>query len=358
MFQARLDQLASEPEPVWSWTEPGPLDTPETTTLEGALETFAALRSGTLARVTRLDEAGWSRAGTARNLRPARRGGSCLASSSITTTSTSRAWRRAGDEGAADDEGAVGREGFAMRIGVIGSGVIGLATAYNLAARGCDVVVIGNRAPGAGAVLEQRRLGGPIPQRPGAGSGRDPPDHALDAQSRTALSTSARSSPLGSPGSCGACSAPARRRRTRPRSTRPRASPRGRWTLSTRGPRTACRSRCMPRARWRRTSTRRNTRGPPAISPGTSRRASGRRRSRATRRARWSRTSPTRSSAPSGSPTSVTSGRPRSSTRSWRGAVDFGVTWVDGTVTRARGRSPPAERSCGAGSAACERTRW
>ena len=64
VFQARLDQLASEPEPVWSWTEPGPLDTPETATLDGALEQFAALRSGTLARVTRLDEAGWSRAGT------------------------------------------------------------------------------------------------------------------------------------------------------------------------------------------------------------------------------------------------------------------------------------------------------
>ena len=38
-----------------------------------------------------------------------------------------------------------------MRVGVIGSGVIGLSAAYNLAARGCEVVVIGNRAPGAGA---------------------------------------------------------------------------------------------------------------------------------------------------------------------------------------------------------------
>ena len=64
VFQARLDQLASEAAPVWAWTEPGPLDTAETATLDGALETFAARRSGTLARVTGLDEAGWSRTGT------------------------------------------------------------------------------------------------------------------------------------------------------------------------------------------------------------------------------------------------------------------------------------------------------
>jgi hypothetical protein len=64
VFQVRLDQLASEGAPVWAWTEPGPLDTPETATLDGALETFSALRSGTLARVTGLGEAGWSRAGT------------------------------------------------------------------------------------------------------------------------------------------------------------------------------------------------------------------------------------------------------------------------------------------------------
>ncbi len=64
VFQPRLDQLASEVAPVWAWTEPGPLDTPDTATLEGALETFADLRSGTLAHVTGLDEAGWSRTGT------------------------------------------------------------------------------------------------------------------------------------------------------------------------------------------------------------------------------------------------------------------------------------------------------
>ena len=64
VFRARLDQLESEAAPVWAWTEPGPIDTPETATLEGALELFASLRSGTLARVTGLDDAGWARSGT------------------------------------------------------------------------------------------------------------------------------------------------------------------------------------------------------------------------------------------------------------------------------------------------------
>jgi DinB superfamily len=64
VFQARLDQLAVGGTPEWAWTEPGRLDTPETATLKGALELFAALRSRTLARVTGLDEAGWARAGT------------------------------------------------------------------------------------------------------------------------------------------------------------------------------------------------------------------------------------------------------------------------------------------------------
>jgi D-amino-acid dehydrogenase len=55
-----------------------------------------------------------------------------------------------------------------MKIGVIGSGVIGLAAAYNLAARGCEVVVIGNRAPGAGASSNNAgwvvpSLSGPVP---------------------------------------------------------------------------------------------------------------------------------------------------------------------------------------------------
>lgn len=38
-----------------------------------------------------------------------------------------------------------------MKVVVIGSGIIGLATAYSLAKRGCEVVVVGDRAPGSGA---------------------------------------------------------------------------------------------------------------------------------------------------------------------------------------------------------------
>ena len=64
VFQARLDQLAAGEDPVWAWTEPGPLDAPEAATLEGALEVFAARRAATVARVTDLDEAGWARSGT------------------------------------------------------------------------------------------------------------------------------------------------------------------------------------------------------------------------------------------------------------------------------------------------------
>lgn len=38
-----------------------------------------------------------------------------------------------------------------MKVAVVGSGLIGLAAAYELARRGADVVVVGERAPGAGA---------------------------------------------------------------------------------------------------------------------------------------------------------------------------------------------------------------
>ena len=38
-----------------------------------------------------------------------------------------------------------------MRVAVVGSGLVGLATAYELARRGAGVVVVGDRDPGAGA---------------------------------------------------------------------------------------------------------------------------------------------------------------------------------------------------------------
>lgn len=38
-----------------------------------------------------------------------------------------------------------------MKVVVVGAGIIGLATAYNLARRGCEVVIVADRAPGTGA---------------------------------------------------------------------------------------------------------------------------------------------------------------------------------------------------------------
>jgi uncharacterized damage-inducible protein DinB len=63
VFQARLDQLAEDGIPTWSWTEPGTSDEAEMATLETALATFAAARNETVARVAGLDDAGWRRFG-------------------------------------------------------------------------------------------------------------------------------------------------------------------------------------------------------------------------------------------------------------------------------------------------------
>ena len=55
-----------------------------------------------------------------------------------------------------------------MKVAVIGSGVIGLATAYSLATRGAEVVIVGNRTPGSGASSNNAgwvvpSLAGPVP---------------------------------------------------------------------------------------------------------------------------------------------------------------------------------------------------
>jgi hypothetical protein len=63
VWQARLDSLAAEDSPAWTWTEPGPASGPETATLELAIDRFAELRAGTVARLADLDDAGWARAG-------------------------------------------------------------------------------------------------------------------------------------------------------------------------------------------------------------------------------------------------------------------------------------------------------
>lgn len=63
VWQARLDTLDAGGTPSWTWAEPVPATGPQVATLEGALELFAALRAGTVARIADLDEAGWARAG-------------------------------------------------------------------------------------------------------------------------------------------------------------------------------------------------------------------------------------------------------------------------------------------------------
>ena len=64
VWQARLAMLSASPdEPAWTWTEPGPIEDPAASTLEGALGLFSAGRGLTLARLEALDDAGWARTG-------------------------------------------------------------------------------------------------------------------------------------------------------------------------------------------------------------------------------------------------------------------------------------------------------
>jgi hypothetical protein len=64
VFQARLNDLATQPDPHWTWVEPGTADALDGATLDDAIARFAAGRKATLGRVAGLDEAGWSRTGT------------------------------------------------------------------------------------------------------------------------------------------------------------------------------------------------------------------------------------------------------------------------------------------------------
>ena len=63
VWQARLDALATEAVPSWSWVEPGLWDGPGTATFGGALAAFSTFRAGTIARLDALDDAGWARRG-------------------------------------------------------------------------------------------------------------------------------------------------------------------------------------------------------------------------------------------------------------------------------------------------------
>jgi hypothetical protein len=62
VWQARLHQLATEPEPHWAWFEPG-LAAFEADSWDAVLEAFRAHRSATVATLDGLDEAGWARSG-------------------------------------------------------------------------------------------------------------------------------------------------------------------------------------------------------------------------------------------------------------------------------------------------------
>lgn len=64
VHQARLADLATNPDPRWDWVEPGPWPGAPGLTLEHLLSRFEALRAATLAIVTALDDAGWARTGT------------------------------------------------------------------------------------------------------------------------------------------------------------------------------------------------------------------------------------------------------------------------------------------------------
>lgn len=63
VWQARLQQVASEVAPHWPWTEPRFDDGPVGRPLEILLATFDQERAATLAIVDGLDEDGWARIG-------------------------------------------------------------------------------------------------------------------------------------------------------------------------------------------------------------------------------------------------------------------------------------------------------
>jgi DinB family protein len=62
VWQPRLQQLATEPEPHWPWFEPGLADL-EAESWEAVHEAFAASRRETIAMLDALGDAGWAKSG-------------------------------------------------------------------------------------------------------------------------------------------------------------------------------------------------------------------------------------------------------------------------------------------------------
>ena len=63
VWHARLDALARDAFPHWSWVEPGLWSGPGDDSWAGALAAFTERRAATVARLGALDPAGWTRSG-------------------------------------------------------------------------------------------------------------------------------------------------------------------------------------------------------------------------------------------------------------------------------------------------------
>ena len=64
VWHARFDEVATQDDPQWSWTEPGPSPALEAASLDAILAMFAQVRAQSVALVRAFDDAGWARSGT------------------------------------------------------------------------------------------------------------------------------------------------------------------------------------------------------------------------------------------------------------------------------------------------------
>jgi hypothetical protein len=64
VWHVRLEEVATQDDPHWDWTEPGPSPDLEGAALETVLATIAQVRARSVAIVRAFDDAGWARSGT------------------------------------------------------------------------------------------------------------------------------------------------------------------------------------------------------------------------------------------------------------------------------------------------------